>query len=104
MDKSLNSYKWKNRVIIVKGNASDIFEKQYKIARANESVFKERKLIVLQAPNNLTLFESNGSDNVFLVGLDGNVKVSSTNEFSVNELIDIIDSMPMRSNEMTKNL
>lgn len=100
MFESSDDYRWKNRVILVKANMDDLFEEQMKIADENQMTFSERKLAVKRINTDHELIKNYPGRSVFLVGLDGGIKKAQTTIFEASDLIEIIDSMPMRKNEI----
>lgn len=92
----LNDYKWKKRVIVLKGDpGSKAFHSAFnKIEEAKESLL-ERDVVILKekAPD----FE------IELFGKDGGKKWSSDEDFEIKEITSLIDSMPMRQEEMRGN-
>lgn len=100
MFESTEDYRWKNRVILVKSNMNHLFRDQVKIADDNQMTFSERKLVVKRISSDHKFIKDYPGQHVFLVGLDGGIKKAKSSIFNGNDLVEIIDSMPMRKNEI----
>lgn len=90
---TLSDYKWKNRVILLKGNpeSRDYQLTRKKLDSASDRL-DERDVVVLEESSpNLTLS---------LYGKDGGKKWEGGKDFEVGEITSLIDSMPMRQSEM----
>lgn len=119
----MESYKWKNRPLLVfAGDEADrSLAEQRAIVEQNASGFRERDMAVIyvvggnvsaifgQAPPvqsanalrkrfNVSL----ASFRAILVGKDGGSKLSASSQLSANRMFSLIDSMPMRRNEMRR--
>ncbi len=120
-DLDLDSLRWKNRVLVLfspsESDASFQLQKQG-LASSAQGVL-ERDLMVLKiveqgqsrAGNPLLSEKSvqdirkrlgavGGSFQVLLIGKDGGVKLRSSEPVSMKDLFGLIDSMPMRQQEM----
>jgi hypothetical protein len=120
-DLDLDSLRWKNRVLVLfspsESDASFQSQKQL-LASSAEEVF-DRDLMILEiveqgqskAGNQLLSEKSvqdirkrlgvlGGSFQVLLIGKDGGVKLRSSEPVSAKDLFGLIDSMPMRQQEM----
>jgi hypothetical protein len=120
-DLDLDSLRWKNRVWVLfspsESDASFQLQKQG-LASSAQGVL-ERDLMVLEiveqgqsrAGNHLLSEKSvqdirkrlgvvGGSFQVLLIGKDGGVKLRSSEPVSMKDLFGLIDSMPMRQEEM----
>jgi hypothetical protein len=125
---NLKKHKWKNRILIVK--SSDLKSKKYQ-EQLNEfkSSFQElidRKIILYKITGDdfvLIDYRSSESNNsgkisrklndkilnekedfeVILIGLDEGIKLQQTEILMKEDLFKIIDSMPMRKNEIIRN-
>jgi hypothetical protein len=120
-DLDLDSLRWKNRVIVLfspsESDASFQLQKQG-LASSAQGVL-ERDLMVLEiveqgqsrAGNHLLSEKSvqdvrkrlgvvGGSFQVLLIGKDGGVKLRSSEPVSMKDLFGLIDSMPMRQQEI----
>jgi len=121
----LNNLKWKNRILIVKAiDSNDLkFEKQLTEFKSHDDELKERKLVLYTIKDHeLTIIDytTNTKDTskrirdgikntvlntknefeVILIGLDGSIKLRKTEVLPIENLITIIDAMPMRKSEM----
>lgn len=120
-DLDLDALRWKNRVLVLfspsESDASFQLQKQG-LASSAQGVL-ERDLMVLEiveqgqsrAGNHLLSEKSvqdirkrlgvvGGSFQVLLIGKDGGVKLRSSEPVSMKDLFGLIDSMPMRQQEM----
>lgn len=105
----LSQYRWQNRLLVIVDNkGSSLFTQVYKFQTANACQFQDRKLLVVKfiagtgSWNNLPsiLKQKNG---LYLIGLDGGVKDYSPNQELLESLNSQIDSMPMRSRELSQS-
>lgn len=120
-DLDLDALRWKNRVLVLsspsESDASFQSQKQALVSSAQELV--ERDLMILEIleqgqsrAGNQLLSEKSVQDickrlglqtglfQVSLIGKDGGVKLRSSEPVSVKDLFGLIDSMPMRQQEM----
>jgi hypothetical protein len=125
---NLNEHRWKHRILIIQASdeLSDKYRDQLREFNDVDKELKERKLVVytiLGDKYKVMNYQSKISDNswqptsglfgdlldndynfrVILIGLDGGVKLEKTTVLTRKELFNIIDSMPMRMNELRKN-
>ena len=121
LDLDLDSLRWKNRVLVLfspsESDASFQSQKQGLASSAEEVL--DRELMVLEiieqgqsrAGNQLLSQKSvqnirkrfgvqRGPFQVLLIGKDGGVKLRSSEPVSMKDLFGLIDSMPMRQQEM----
>ncbi len=117
---SMSAYKWHNRPLLIfapSAKAQD-FGRQKAIVAANQPGFRERDMVVIyvtgdnvstdlgQGPGRsaLALRTAYGIDNdqfrAILIGKDGGAKLWSSKPVSAARLFGLIDSMPMRQQEM----
>lgn len=114
------NYQWENRLLLIftKDESGDKLNKQLKLLKYRGDELKERKLKVfhLTEKKYRELFTHNKgwknrevvtekyefSDNfeVFLIGLDGGVKLRQKEILTADKLFQTIDSMPMRRAEI----
>ncbi len=115
----LKKYQWKNRVLLVfTPDYEDArFKNQQEIITDNTNAIEERDLIVkiislksdleekqfskaevLQLRENFSI--GNSDYTVILIGKDGTVKLRINDVVQANQLFSLIDSMPMRKEEM----
>lgn len=120
---NLSSYQWKNRlVILVDYSKNQQFSKQQVAILAKDKAgLKDRKLKILQftkdqfkvglaeknnwqkgqLPNKIDrAIDQNALFQVFLIGLDGGIKMHRTEVVSLNDIFGLIDTMPMRQSEL----
>ena len=120
---NLEEHKWKNRVLII--NTTDAtasnFTNQLKEFKDSSNKLKGRKLVIYQIINSeytvvnylngkrkrgkvseelKHFFVKNNPFEVVLIGLDGTIKLRTNQILKKEDLFSIIDSMPMRRNEM----
>lgn len=121
----LNALKWKNRILIIKATKNNDlkFEKQLTEFKSQDNALKERKLVLYTMNNQkltiidyttdttdtskrlsddmmITIFSAKNEFEVILIGLDGSIKLRQTEVLSKEDLIAIIDAMPMRKSEI----
>ena len=118
----ISKYQWKNRLVIISAENADapLVKDQKRELEKDPKALKDRKLKVILAtpgqqreilPEKLSVKTSslystlneNGDFQVFLIGLDGNVKLEQRGILGLNTLFQTIDAMPMRQAEMNKN-
>jgi len=123
---SFTQHQWKNRLIVVvdKTKTQEKLQAQLLLFRTELEALEDRKLLVYQytaqqvklgvdEANNwkqevLPIFlnqkmQSTTTFSVFLIGLDGGLKRQWTAIVPLQEIVDLIDSMPMRRAEMKRN-
>lgn len=125
---NLNEHKWKHRILIIQASEefSDKYQDQLKEFNNLHNELKERKLVIYtiigdkykvtnyhnKKSNNSwevaneffgDLLDKNYAFRVILIGLDGGIKLEKTTVLTRKALFNIIDSMPMRMNELRKN-
>lgn len=115
----LESYQWKNRIVVLKGNTStkNLLQEQLQLLESQSEAFSERdvKFFVIVADK---VINSSGNEvavssgeiikkfslvdfeGVVLIGKDGGVKMKEPFIVTPNELFTLIDAMPMRRSEM----
>ena len=113
-NRAQDSYKWKNRVIILKYSPSDSssYITQKEIFSSDPEGFKDRDLVIVPLSEAiekrlLPLAEleapiSDSNFRFFLRGKDGGLKYKQDEPVSREKLYAIIDAMPMRKSEMKK--
>ena len=119
----IKDLEWKNRLVLViaENKENKDFQKQLTELQQDKAGLKERKLIIFKIlPDQFSRgLESETWENgsalyqeyitkasgfqVFLIGLDGRVKLVQSEILSLRKLFNTIDSMPMRQAEMRKN-
>jgi len=121
----LRKHKWENRILIVKTSSSESKQYDYQLKEIEKFApgFVERKLMLYQVTDGdyemrdlgnkqhskvgefsdklkHKIFKEEEIFEVILIGLDGGIKLRKTDFLSMKELFRIIDSMPMRMQEM----
>jgi hypothetical protein len=124
---NLQDHKWKNRILLVVADEinSSAFQNQLDELNKIPKEIKERKLVIYgilpeqyfimnslmsdgyrKWKKSTLLYDTYGSEKasfrVILIGLDGGKKHSQTTQLSNQDLIGIIDSMPMRAAEIRR--
>lgn len=91
--KPLSAYKWKNRVIVIKGQPkTKAYRDSLKRLQESQMKLRERDVVILE--------EKSPDFEILLYGKDGGQKWKSGEDFKVEEITSLIDSMPMRQAEM----
>lgn len=119
----LQQYQWQNRIIVVYADEPelDLLTKQLELLTEEPSELSERKLLVIHAhkdrykenfPENSEWISSTLKDElnistktefeVFLIGLDGGIKLRQQEILQTKKLISLIDGMPMRKAEIRR--
>lgn len=119
----LQQYQWENRIIVVYSNETelDLVSKQLDLLMEESNKLSERKLVVIQAtkdryktifPENSEWVSSSLKDElkisrktefeVFLLGLDGGIKLRQQEIVQTEKLFSLIDGMPMRKAEIRR--
>ncbi|WP_298526696.1 DUF4174 domain-containing protein [uncultured Christiangramia sp.] len=119
----LQQYQWENRIIVVYSNETelDLVSKQLDLLMEESNKLSERKLVVIQAqkdryrtifPENSEWVSSSLKDElkisrktefeVFLLGLDGGIKLRQQEIVQTEKLFSLIDGMPMRKAEIKR--
>jgi len=109
----LNSFKWKNRILILH-HQEDFFQSM----KLKAKELNDRDMIMIHIQNDqLSSFPrtlqidlkkiseyydlKNDDPRVILIGKDGGIKLNKSSVMH-NQIFDLIDSMPMRQSEMRK--
>lgn len=119
MAQNIEQYRWQNRIIVLLTESleSTALHDQLKELKSNKDGLEDRKIIVFAATpdswdkgleelipiqgNELyNEFSSEKSFEYILIGLDGGIKLRKSTFVSNSELFGIVDSMPMRRNEL----
>ncbi|APQ16489.1 hypothetical protein A9200_17295 [Maribacter hydrothermalis] len=115
---NLSDFQWKNRIVILyksDANITDV-KSALEIVKNNSSGINERDIHVFVYKDNV-FYTTNGKatnikksnwlpksyDGYALIGKDGGIKSNSPYPFKIQQLFDLIDSMPMRKSEMKSN-
>ena len=88
----LSQYQWKNRVVLIKGDLEgpEVTDALDQLRALQEELNERDTLIFQQAATQFS---------IHLIGKDGTQKWASKGNFSAQQIIEIIDSMPMRKHE-----
>lgn len=116
----LSKHRWDHRLVIVSSQDSSnaLVSRQLEMFHTSKAELKERKLFVYQVQGNTVSTDDGAVDSqtakevlrkvklsdfeVILIGLDGGVKRRYQEIVSTEELFALIDSMPMRMEEMRR--
>ncbi|WP_405200273.1 DUF4174 domain-containing protein [Christiangramia sp. LLG6405-1] len=119
----LQQYQWENRIIVVYSNETelDLVSKQLDLLMEEPKELSERKLLVITAnndqqkivfPEDSEWLRSSLTDElrisvetefeVFLLGLDGGIKLKQQEIVQTEKLFSLIDGMPMRKAEIRR--
>lgn len=117
----LESYQWKNRLILASVPAKEDGEKLTAVLLSNRPKLDERNLVVLNVSLGLALipgtvrldprmtnslrekFKLNASESMpsfVLIGKDGGEKARHTGDLNLACWLDLIDEMPMRRDDL----
>jgi hypothetical protein len=108
----LDSHRWKSRVLVVlAGDGHDeALEKQRQLFRAMTAGATDRDLVLVEGIGDTAAAQTlrrrfgiaDGAFHAILVGKDGGEKLQSAAPLGPEELFPLIDSMPMRQDEMRR--
>ena len=105
----LNQYLWKNRIILTFADDEDHpgLIKLKAEMKENECEILNRDLLHFHLSNdgktgNLST-TNDQSFRILLIGKDGDIKYESKRSISLIQLFELIDSMPMRQDEMQRD-
>jgi uncharacterized membrane protein YpjA len=109
----LSDYKWKNRVLVLSDSPTytNEFKKALQLIKDSSNEIEQRDLIILiYKKNHLynlddkeVLFKNNTIKYLkgyLLIGKDGGVKSKQSYPLQLEEIFELIDSMPMRRAEI----
>lgn len=104
---------WKNRVVVIYSPADGSRQMQQQLLTLSQknAEVKDRDIVVIECVKPALSSEDKNLINrrfnhdlakfgVWLIGKDGSVKMSSTQPVAAEKLFELIDTMPMRRNEM----
>ena len=120
---NLEQHQWKDRLLVIVsvGLEDEIVQHQLAMLREDEQGLKERRLVVYQLtpeyfkkgvnakvmiamekpiPDRFSL--TNSAFMIYLVGLDGGIKLESPKTVTLKEIFALIDTMPMRRAELAR--
>ena len=114
----LRKFKWKNRILIIIDKEANTIDEKIK---KNYSVeFEDRDLLIIKVIDNKVFMNNSlvshslkesvfsiidkqaGNNNIILIGKDGKVKHKYFFNHEISQILDDIDSMPMRIREMNE--
>ena len=102
----LSRYLWKNRIILTFADDEDHPDliKLKAEMKENECEILNRDLLYFHFSNDGKtgnhISTNDQSFRILLIGKDGGIKYESKRSVSLNHLLELIDSMPMRQDEM----
>ena len=111
----LSDFKWKNRVLIITNSPTHTndFKKALQVIKDSSKEIEQRDLIILiYKQDNLynlddkeVLFKNSNTtikhlNGFLLIGKDGGIKSKQPYPLQLEEIFELIDSMPMRRAEM----
>lgn len=102
----LSTYQWKNRLILLVGDTTNVkLKKQKSILNNHKLELLERDILILQItnPENLQINLEASFKGLILIGKDGGAKLKKEFPVAAIKLFEIIDSMPMRKAEIKRN-
>ncbi len=120
----LKQHRWQNRLLILVDNEANSDKMLTQLARLkkDKTGLEERKLIVYQFSQkgyrkglsnknewltitNTTNFftKKTTAFRIYLIGLDGGIKMQKQNPVNISTIFSLIDGMPMRQAELRKN-
>ncbi len=108
---SLNDFKWKNRLLIISGTETGKIERQWTELVKNIQSNNDRKLLVFKPKGDYLInqydqllnYKNDATEfSISLIGLDGSEKLKKLEFTSIEYIHQLIDSMPMRMNEIKK--
>ena len=110
MSKQISDFNWEKRIIIISyGKQNDeLFTKSIKFIADNKCEIDDRNLKIIffenfKNKNFLTPKFINEKNGIWLLGYDGEIKDYSKDDKIFLRLFNLIDSMPIRKQEMKKN-
>ena len=107
MAKQISELNWKKRLLLIsyQNDGDQIFIKTTKFISDNKCEIEDRNLQIVffekfkNKDYKIPKFIKN-KNGIWLIGYDGNVKDYSIDDSILLRLFNLIDSMPMRQNEM----
>ena len=110
MAKQISELNWKKRLLIIsyQNDGDQIFIKTTKFISNNKCEIEDRNLQIVffkkfKNKNYIIPTFIKSKNGIWLIGYDGNVKDYSIDDSILTRLFNLIDSMPMRKNEMKHN-
>ncbi len=102
----LSTYQWKNRLVILVGDTTDVKLKEQKsVLQNHKTELVERDILILPIANteNFQIDLEANFKGLLLIGKDGGVKLKRAFPVAMTELFEIIDNMPMRKAEIKRD-
>ena len=114
----LRKFKWQNRILIIVDKEANTLAG--KIKKDYSTEFQDRDLLIIKVIDNKVFMNDSlvshslkesvfsiidkqaGNNNMILIGKDGKVKHKYFFNHEISEILDDIDSMPMRIREMNE--
>ncbi|MEM9279579.1 MAG: DUF4174 domain-containing protein [Pseudomonadota bacterium] len=103
----LEQYQWKNRLVLVFADSQtdEKLRKQIDFLAAGQAELSERDIVIIQntEPDDTSDMRKRFNPTGFLfvlIGKDGSAKLKSTTPIEISDLTGLIDTMPMRLQEM----
>lgn len=112
---NLESHRWKNRVIVINVDEknSELARLQYETLKESAQQLIDRQIVIYkciaescvfynwkQDPKTIQINNPAKGFSVVLIGLDGSQKFNSNKLESANSFFELIDTMPMRRQEL----
>ncbi|GAB3174749.1 DUF4174 domain-containing protein [Telluribacter humicola] len=107
---------WKNRIVLVYApeEESDLLRAQKDILTSQPAELTDRDIVVIECVKDRLSMKDQGylirqfqskpeAFGVWLIGKDGDLKLQSEHPVSMDKLMGLIDSMPMRRAEMKRH-
>lgn len=95
---TLEELRWKARPVVILG-AGEETEAQIAALQAEAAALAERDVVVLTDGPGAEALRKGPGFQVLLIGKDGGVKLHRSAPVAPSEIIDLIDTMPMRQRE-----
>ena len=109
-EQDLKKYQWSKRVVVLvtKSNQIQLIEKAASYVNKYKYENFERNIILkrynfFDIISNAVLGPEFHNTGLWLIGYDGHIKAYSPDEKILNQIHDLIDSMPLRKLEMSQN-
>ena len=112
---NLNKHQWNDRVIVITADEAnrEMAEEQFATLMKDKEKLIERKIVLYKCveekctlynlkdnPTRFQEIETSKGFKIVLIGLDGGEKYSSKSTVKTNVLLNLIDAMPMRRQEL----
>jgi len=112
---NLESHQWEHRVLVIHAdeNNHELAESQFSLFQKEKQKLIDRKIVLykcvansctfynwIQAPKTFKINKKTKGFSTVLIGLDGGEKYTSNNLEKSEVFLDLIDTMPMRRQEL----